>query len=134
MGICDSKGNDTYNNQAKSKVNNNKIGVKSDTTGVFGKYNYTDTNILSIKQKNKGYLLPEVLAKRDDINKYYKIKEKILGEGAFGQVCIGEKNGIKYAIKKIKKDKLTEIKPLILEAEISLQIKHENIIAYYEIF
>ena len=52
MGICDSNGNNTNNNQAKSKVNNNKkIGVKSDTTGIFGKYNYTDTNILSIKQK-----------------------------------------------------------------------------------
>jgi serine/threonine protein kinase len=44
------------------------------------------------------------------------------------------KNGTKYAIKKIKKDKLTDIKSLILEAEISLQIKHENIIAYYEIY
>ena len=136
MGICDSNSNsNNTNNQAKNKANNNnKIGVKSDTTGIFGKYNYTDTNIMSIKQKNDGYLLPQVLAKRDDIGKYYNIREKILGEGAYGQVCIGEKNGTKYAIKKIKKDKLTEIKPLILEAEISLQIKHENIIAYYEIF
>ena len=59
---------------------------------------------------------------------------KILGEGAFGQVCIGEKNGVTYAIKRIKKDKIVDIKTILLEAEISLQIKHENIIAYYEIF
>ena len=39
-----------------------------------------------------------------------------------------------YAIKRIKKDKLKEIKTILLEAEISLQIKHENIITYYEIF
>ena len=78
--------------------------------------------------------MPTVLAKRDDINKYYNIQGKILGEGAYGQVRIGEKNGKIYAIKKIKKDKIKEFKPLLLEADISLQIKHENIISYYEIF
>ena len=133
MGVCDSKSNSNNIPKIQPKVIN-PFSIENDTTGILKKYNYTDTNIMSIKQKNNGYLLPQVLAKRDDIGKYYNIKEKILGEGAYGQVCIGEKNGIKYAIKKIKKDKLTEIKPLILEAEISLQIKHENIIAYYEIF
>ena len=49
-------------------------------------------------------------------------------------VCIGEKNGVQYAIKKIRKDKIKSFKPFISEAEISLQLKHENIITYYEIF
>ena len=34
----------------------------------------------------------------------------------------------------MKKDKLIYLKPLLLEAEISLSINHPNIITYYEIF
>ena len=135
MGICNSS-NDNNNSVNKNILNDNKknLVIENDTTGIFSKYNYTDTNISAIKLKNNGYLLPPVLAKRDEITKYYNIHSKILGEGAYGQVCIGDKNGITYAIKRIKKDKLADIKTIILEAEISLQIKHENIIAYYEIF
>ena len=134
MGICNSS---SENNLIKKDLtNNNKknLVIENDTTGIFLKYNYTDTNISAIKLKNNGYLLPPALAKRDDISKYYNIHSKILGEGAYGQVCLGENNGITYAIKRIKKDKLVDIKTILLEAEISLQIKHENIIAYYEIF
>ena len=78
--------------------------------------------------------MPIALAKREKIENYYNIKQKILGEGAYGQVCIGEKNGTNYAIKRMKKDKLKDLKLLLLEAEISLSIKHEGIITYYEIF
>ena len=135
MGICDSSNNNTnVNSVPKSKKVLNDINVANDITGIFQKYNYADSNIKVIKEKNNGYLLPTVLAKRDDINKYYNIQGKILGEGAYGQVRIGEKNGKIYAIKKIKKDKIKEFKPLLLEADISLQMKHENIITYYEIF
>ena len=134
MGICNSSSD--KNLIKKDLTNNNKknLVIENDTTGIFLKYNYTDTNISAIKLKNNGYLLPPALAKRDDISKYYNIHSKILGEGAYGQVCLGENNGITYAIKRIKKDKLVDIKTILLEAEISLQIKHENIIAYYEIF
>ena len=41
---------------------------------------------------------------------------------------------MQYAIKKIRKDQIKALKPFILEAEISLQLKHENIITYYEIY
>ena len=133
MGVCDSKTNSNNIPKIQPKVIN-PFSIENDTTGILKKYNYTDTNIELIKQKNNGYLLPTALAKRDDVNKYYNLNEVILGEGAYGQVCIGEKNGIKYAIKKIKKEKLKDIKSILLEAEISLQIKHENIITYYEIF
>ena len=134
MGICNSSSD--KNLIKKDLTNNNKknLFIENDTTGIFLKYNYTDTNISAIKLKNNGYLLPPALAKRDDISKYYNIHSKILGEGAYGQVCLGENNGITYAIKRIKKYKLVYIKTILLEAEISLQIKHENIIAYYEIF
>jgi serine/threonine protein kinase len=135
MGICSSP-NDNNIPVKKNILNDNKknLVIENDTTGIFSKYNYTDTNISEIKLKNNGYLLPPVLARRDEITKYYNIHSKILGEGAYGQVCIGEKDGVTYAIKRIKKDKLVDIKTILLEAEISLQIKHENIIAYYEIF
>ena len=133
MGVCDSKSNSNNIQKIQPKVIN-PFSIENDTTGILQKYNYTDTNIESIKQKNNGYLLPTALAKRDAVNKYYNLHEAILGEGTYGQVCIGEKNGINYAIKKIKKEKLKDIKSILLEAEISLQIKHENIITYYEIF
>ena len=94
--------------------------------------NNKNNKILSLKIH--GFILPENLAKRDDVNKYYKMKQKILGEGASGIVCIGERNGVQYAIKKINKEKIKALKPFILEAEISLQLKHENIITYYEIY
>ena len=135
MGICDST-NDTNKN-----INNN-INLKThkifeddnDKAKLFSKYNIDTDNIELLKKKNNGYILPITLAKRDKIENYYNIKEKLLGEGAYGQVCIGEKNGINYAIKRMKKIKLADLKALLLEAEISLSIKHENIITYYEIF
>ena len=80
------------------------------------------------------YLLPVNLAKRCDLSKYYKISGKIIGEGASGQVCIGEKDNKKYAIKRIRKDKIKIPNQMIVEAEISLNIKHRNIMNYIEIF
>ena len=80
------------------------------------------------------YLLPVHLAKRCDLSKYYKISGKIIGEGASGQVCIGEKDNKKYAIKRIRKDKIKIPNQMIVEAEISLNIKHRNIMNYIEIF
>ena len=80
------------------------------------------------------YLLPEHLARRDKLNDYYKISKAIIGEGSSGQVCIGIKNNKKYAIKKIAKSKIKFPSQMILEAEISLKVKHKNIMNYIEIF
>ena len=118
MGACDSSSNklesmstqDEYSSKKSNK--NNKLILKS----------------------NDGFILSPNISRREDINRYYDIKQKVLGEGASGVVCIGEKNGVQYAIKKIRKDKIKSFKPFISEAEISLQLKHENIITYYEIF
>ena len=127
MGVCDSS------TQTKS----NLYSMSTEDNLSSNKQNYRN-NLVKNKdiflKKNDGFILPENLAKRDDVNKYYKITQKILGEGASGIVCIGEKNGAQYAIKKIIKDKIKKLKPFILEAEISLQLKHENIITYYEIY
>ena len=135
MGICDSSSNNEKNNDYSHNLKQKKVIINNnDTTGILAKYNIYDDSIESLKKKNNGYILPTSLAKRDKIEKYYNIKEKLLGEGAYGQVCIGEKNNNTYAIKRMKKDKLTDLKALLLEAEISLSIKHEFIITYYDIF
>ena len=137
MGLCESSADVNKNN----KINNNTLNLpkkafvfENDTTGIFEKYNIDNDDINLLMKKNNGYILPTELAKREHIEKYYNIKAKILGEGAYGQVCIGEKQGINYAIKRMKKNKLKDLKTLLLEAEISLSIKHENIITYYEIY
>ena len=139
MGICDSSNNEDKNFNQNINPNNNIkpkkiLAIENDATGIFARYNIQDDNIELLKKKNNGYILPIALAKREKIENYYNIKQKILGEGAYGQVCIGEKNGTNYAIKRMKKDKLKDLKLLLLEAEISLSIKHEGIITYYEIF
>ena len=128
MGICETS---TVSNNKKES--NSLCSLDKYSTEEFIKNDMTKKNELLLK-KNNGFILPENLAKRADINKFYNITQKILGEGASGVVCIGEKNGKQYAIKKIKKDKIKALKPFILEAEISLQLKHENIITYYEIY
>ena len=129
MGICESSSSEPKNN----RVLNSLSSFGDYSTASNSKHNNKKTNKISPKLKD-GFILPQNIAKRDDINKYYNITQKILGSGASGVVCIGEKNGQQYAIKKIKKDKIKALKPFILEAEISLQLKHENIITYYEIF
>ena len=58
----------------------------------------------------------------------------MLGKGSSGIVCVGERNGKQYAIKKIKKENIKVLETFILEAEISLQLRHQNIITYYEIY
>ena len=124
MGVCDSSTQTKSNLYSMSTEDH----LSSNNKKNIPKYNNTKY------QKNKSFILPENLSKRGDVNQYYHITQKILGEGASGVVCIGEKNGVQYAIKKIKKDKIKNFKHFILEAEISLQLKHENIITYYEIF
>ena len=87
-----------------------------------------------LKQFDGNYLLPEHLARRDKLTSCYKISKTIIGEGSSGQVCIGIKNNKKYAIKKIAKSKIKFPSQMILEAEISLKVKHKSIMNYIEIF
>ena len=124
MGICDSS--------TETKSNLHSMSTQDHFSSFNQKSNKKHNKILPLKIK--GYILSDNLAHHDDINKYYNIKEKVLGEGASGTVCIGERNGVKYAIKKINKEKIRSLKPFISEAEISLQLNHENIIKFYEIY
>ena len=103
MGVCDSspKNFASMSTQDESASNKQKNKLKEKITYL---------------KNNNGYILPQNLAKRDNVHKYYNMKQKVLGEGASGIVCIGEKDGVQYAIKKIKKDKIKSIKPFLLEA------------------
>ena len=118
MGVCDSSSNKLESMSTQDEYSSKK----------------SNKNNILILKSNDGFILSPNISRREDINRYYDIKQKVLGEGASGVVCIGEKNGVQYAIKKIRKDKIKSFKPFISEAEISLQLKHENIITYYEIF
>ena len=118
MGVCDSSSNKLESMSTQDEYSSKK----------------SNKNNILILKSNDGFILSSNISRREDINRYYDIKQKVLGEGASGVVCIGEKNGVQYAIKKIRKDKIKSFKPFISEAEISLQLKHENIITYYEIF
>ena len=118
MGVCDSSSNKLESISTQDEYSSKK----------------SNKNNILILKSNDGFILSPNISRREDINRYYDIKQKVLGEGASGVVCIGEKNGVQYAIKKIRKDKIKSFKPFISEAEISLQLKHENIITYYEIF
>ena len=87
--------------------------------------------------KDKEYILPQSIAKRGDITKKYKISKNILGDGATALVYLAENSKKqKFAIKRIFKDKIigSRINNIIKEAEISLKLKNENIIHYYEIY
>ena len=118
MGVCDSSSNKLESMSTQDEYSSKK----------------SNKNNILILKSNDGFIISPNISRREDINRYYDIKQKVLGEGASGVVCIGEKNGVQYAIKKIRKDKIKSFKPFISEAEISLQLKHENIITYYEIF
>ncbi len=121
MGVCDSSSNKLESMSTQDEYSSKKTKDINKINNIFLK-------------NNDGFILSPNISRRDNINKYYNIQQKILGEGASGVVCIGEKNGVQYAIKKIRKDKIKSFKPFISEAEISIQLKHENIITYYEIY
>ena len=127
MGVCESS-----SNIPKDCSSINSIVYTS--TALSSNNNPIKNSKKSIPEKNNNFILPDNISKRDDINKYYKITKNTLGEGSSGIVCIGERDGKQYAIKKIRKFKIKAKKPFILEAKISLQLDHENIIKYYEIY
>ena len=154
MGNCDSLSNRSIkksslyskNNQYKSPYSNSSTSLPFLN---FYKPKNTDNNTdISTPHKkhhsveksrnleDKQYILPQELAKREDIAKKYKITQKILGDGATSLVYLAE-NSLKetFAIKRINKDEVNiNKKNIIKEAEICLKLNHKNIIKYYEIY
>ena len=87
--------------------------------------------------EDKQYILPERIAKREDITKKYKISKTLLGDGATALVYLAENsNKEKFAIKRILKDKIisNRQKKTVKEAETCLKLKNKNIINHYEVY
>ena len=143
MGSCDSSLETLRNSNSKFSVLQDKTDSISDSSSslpnlsienqYLKKYNSVEeTNSI----QNKQYILPERIAKREDITKKYKISQKILGDGATSLVYLAENSSKKkFAIKRIAKEKIEVRKKIILkEAEICLILNNKNIIKYYELY
>ena len=153
MGLCE-----TFIKSLRTKKNKNKINSLKDTKVISNSHSSilsknfpeslfnSDNNQLNLKKynsaqeknklKNIEYILPEKIAKREDITKKYKISNKKLGDGGTSTVYLAENSAKeKFAIKRIPKEKIEIQKKVILkEAEICLLLNNKNIIKYYEIY
>ena len=126
-------------------------------TKKFSEYNYNYSSpslpkITSLKEKMSNsnshkskknlstekykYLLPETIAKREDITNYYKLSKNIVSSGATSLLYIGENSQKeKFAVKRVVKSGIMKKqKMLIKEAELCFKLHHKNIIKYYEIY
>ena len=128
MGVCGSNQKEIEEMRKNKNKNTNIINNSNTQKNITNKKK--EEEILILKQD---YILSSNNVKRDDITKYYKISSKILGNGTTGFVYIGENEKGKFAIKRINKDKLTDIESIKQEVKYS-KLNHENIIKYYEIF
>jgi len=72
----------------------------------------------------------------DDINKHYKITNKILGQGYFAVVKVGKdlKTGEEVAVKFVKKSLVEREETLANEIDILGSIKHPNVVGLRAIF
>ena len=71
-----------------------------------------------------------------DVRANYHIEAKELGHGHYGVVrkCMHRESGEWYAIKSIRKSKVSKIEVLKREIEILKEVKHPNIIALIEVY
>lgn len=71
-----------------------------------------------------------------DVRTGYHIEPKELGHGHYGVVrkCMHRESGEWYAIKSIRKSKVSKIEVLKREIEILKEVKHPNIIQLVEVF
>ena len=129
MGVCETI--NSKKNHFKSELNQ-QIQTREGTY-LMSKESSINKKRKSISFLKEDYLLPKNLVKRDDINKYYKLSSEIIGQGSSGIVCIGENSNGKFAIKRINKSKIQNLNDIIKEVKFS-QLKHKNIIKYYEVY
>ena len=91
----------------------------------------TEKNTLT---KSFFYILPESLARRDNIKDNYSISQTLLGRGGSSNIFLSKKDNDKYAIKQILKGGVAKPEEIYREAKISSTLEHENIIKYYETY
>jgi len=130
MGVCLPK---DKNNYIISAYDKNSIGKSS-----LSRYSTNFTALRSFKSfKNLDNRLSKI-TKYDDINKYYKLSEKISSGGSgivYGGYNINStKKGYDYAIKQVIKQNDQLNISLIKEIEINSIINHNNIVKCFDIF
>ena len=147
MGNCDSSMENRHKLNSKISLSNNIGEFSSNSSTNLSISNYSSLNsIHNIKKYNsqektnpmqsKQYILPETIAKREDVFKKYRFSKHILGDGATSIVYLAENSSRqKFAIKRIPKEKMeVRLNVVLREAEICLKLKNKNIIKYYEIY
>ena len=108
MGVCES-----YNG---NKHDYNKVKIDGE-----------------IKDLSIDYLLEESI--KLPIKSKYKLQEKKIGQGSFGQVLLGfDKEGRAYAIKIIKKRLILKGQLLANEVRIGTKLHHPNILGIKEVY
>lgn len=79
-----------------------------------------------------------IVQSEEKIQDYYKLDQKLLGEGAFGKVYKAENNALKVnrAVKQLYKNKIEDQEIIRLMTEINLlkNLDHPNIVKLYEVF
>lgn len=86
-----------------------------------------------IKNLSKDYLFEN--SNQESIKKNYKLLKKEIGHGSFGKVFIGiDSDGKKYAIKCIKKKRISKGQLLANEVRIGLKMHHPNIVGIKEVY
>lgn len=111
------------------KITNENIDIQQKIT-IFSETVETSRLI----QPSISYILPESISKREKIENYYQIYPTLLGQGGSSKIFLARNDKNKFAVKQIIKGGVAKPEELIREAKISLQLKHKNIITYYEIY
>ena len=93
---------------------------------IVGKSNVGKSSLINTLCQRKSLAYTSSKPGHTRLLNYYNIDNKILGEGSYGQVCIGTKNGEKFAIKRMKKDKLIDL-------NISENVAFLKILFYFDI-
>ena len=80
------------------------------------------------------YIIPTEISKHENIKKFYEISTTILGRGGSSYIFLSQKNNSLFAVKQVLKGGVAKPEEILREANISLSLKHEHIIKFYEIF
>ena len=138
MGACDSSNNFSHTTKYSEYISSNSspslpkvLSLKEKESNLRSK-----NHKRNISTEKNNYILPETIAKREDITKYYKLSKNIVSYGATSLLYIGENNKKeKFAVKRIVKSGIIKKQKLLIkEAELCLKLNHKNIIKYYEIY
>ena len=131
MGTCESA-----LNQMEIRRSNTKISSKHQhSLSVFSALSSNQISLNNIPKIDNPYILPPNITIYDDVTKKYNVYQKEIGSGITAKVFIATNSKKQqFAIKRIIKSKIFDKKRILIEAEISMRLKNQNILNYYEIY